>query len=102
MAGLRAGAVQKYGIHPALVEDFPHHEGVLMLRDALMGRAWKAELDKMKAAEAGRKKEQTASNADQKRHEDFKRRLEDVKRSPGGKQSRAEMIADYVDGEDGR
>jgi len=99
MAGIRAALVQQYGIHPGLVEDFPHHQGVLIARDALKARSLQAELDKMKATQAQQAKAAKAEAAGQGRHEDFKRRLEDVRRSKGGKQDRREMIADYVDGE---
>jgi hypothetical protein len=102
MAELRAGLVKHYGVDPSLVETFPHHHGVLVARDALKAKSLQAELDKMKAAEVSRKKAEGGAVKGQQRHEDFKRRLDDVKRSPGGKQSRAEMIADYVDGESDR
>src|ERR1700676_259369 len=102
MAELRTGLVKHYGVDPSLVETFPHHHGVLVARDALKAKSLQAELDKMKAAEALRKKAGGGAAKGQQRREDFKRRIDDVKRSPGGKQSRAEMIADYVDGEGDR
>jgi uncharacterized membrane-anchored protein YhcB (DUF1043 family) len=101
MAELRAGLVKHYGVDPSLVETFPHHHGVLVARDALKAKSLQAELDKMKAAEVARTKASQAEKAsatDQQRHSDFKERMADVRRSPGGKQDRREMIADYVDG----
>jgi hypothetical protein len=102
MAELRAGLVRHYGVDPSLVETFPHHHGVLIARDALRARSLHAQLEQAKAQLVERKKVEAAAAKGQQRHENFKQRLADVKRSPGGKQSRAEMIADYVDGEDGR
>jgi hypothetical protein len=99
MAEIRAGLVKHYGFDPAHLEVIPNHQSVLLARDALEARQLRAELGKMKAAQAQQAKAAKAEAAGQGRHEDFKRRLENAKRSPGGKQDRREMIAEYIDGE---
>jgi hypothetical protein len=101
MAELRAGLVKHYGVDPSLVETFPHHHGVLVARDALKAKSLQAELDKMKAAEAARTKAARAEKGDQKRDEDFKRKIAETRRSPGGKQDVRDVIADWVESKGG-
>lgn len=102
MAEIRAGLVKHYGVDPSMVETFPHHHGVLIARDALRARSLHAQVEQMKAEKIQRKRvEETEKGAaaEQQRQTDLKARLGDVRRSPGGKATPLDIMADYLDGE---
>jgi hypothetical protein len=97
MAEIRAGLVKHYGFDPAHLEVIPNHQSVLLARDALEARKLRAQVEQMKAERNKGAAAAKASAADQERDEGFKKRIADARQSPGGKQDRREMIADWVE-----